>query len=153
MPHSWIHPAPHRYLCRHCGLEKRNLAELQPGGQSVWRVEFWQGVVLVATGKTPPCPGEPVPELTWERASPYVWDASSGHRICATRNNGRLLYSAWGPDRSNGEKYWPGTGSAHYARGAAFPSRREWLGSFQNAVLARQACAQDAVRLAQEGSA
>lgn len=149
MPHSWIHPTPHRYLCRHCGLEKRNLAELQPGGQSVWRVEFWQGAVLVATGKTPPCPGEPVPELTWERASPYVWDASSGHRICATRNNGRLLYSAWGPDQTQG-KGWPKNSPMHYTLGAAMPSQRDWLGTFKNPVLARQACAQDAARLKQE---
>jgi hypothetical protein len=141
--HAWLHPAPHRYLCRHCGLEKRNLAELQPGGRSVWRVEYWQGAVLVATGQTPPCPGAPLPDLTWSRVSPYCWDAHTGHRVSVTRHEGQLLYSAWGPDNAPGE-YWPKNALAHYAQGAAMPTRRAWLGTFRAPELARQACARDA---------
>ena len=147
MNHAWTHPATHRYVCKHCGLEKRNLAELQPGGHSVWRVEFWQGADLVATGKTPPCPGELAPALEWSRVSPYVWDSTNGYRISATRHDGELKYSAWGPDQAPGE-YWPKSAPMHYSRGAAFPSRRAWLGTFRAPELARQACAREALRQA-----
>lgn len=152
MNHSWTHPEPHRYVCQRCGLEKRHRAELCPGGRTEWRLEFWRGATLIATGKTPTCPGEPVPELTWTRIDRYAWDADSGHRISVTRNDRELLYSAWGPDKAPGE-YWPKNAPVHYARGAAFPTRREWLGTFRAPELARQACAQDAARRAQEASA
>lgn len=141
--HTWLHPAPHRYLCRHCGLEKRNIAELQPGGRSVWRVEFFRGEIQVAVGQTPPCEGAPLPDLTWSRVSLYCWDAHTGHRVSVTRHDGQLLYSAWGPDSAPGE-YWPKDAPAHYAQGAAMPTRRAWLGTFRAPELARQACARDA---------
>lgn len=133
--HAWDHPAPHRYLCRRCGLEKRHSAELEQGG-AVWRVQFWRDGTCVAEGRTPPCSGPLAPAMTWRRLDRYCWASSEDYRICAASVTDRWRYVAWSPERTG----YRSALRIHYPLGADLPQPRAWLGVFDDPSAARETC-------------
>lgn len=130
--HAWDKLAPHRYRCTKCGLERHHVQAPRsddPHAHRGWVAAFLRDGVPIAQGRTPPCPGAPLPEMVWTRGSDYHWIAATGHRISAARTASGLRYSAWRPELSDG--------------------RIHLLGVYPQPDAARTACARDAQAQAQ----
>lgn len=154
--HAWQRIGVHRYQCTRCELHKTNIETLGADGRVNYTVSFARDGVEIASGKTPPCPGQIPTSITWERSeSGPWWDANTGHRILAMRRADGWAYLALGPDRSAGWSYrawssgagphWSGQEPReHYARGEHIPQPRESLGICDSPEAARDLCANHA---------
>lgn len=125
--HAWDKLEPHRYRCTKCGLERHHVQAPRPDDPTAprgWVAAFLRDGVPIAQGRTPPCPGVPLPEMGWTRGSDYHWLATTGHRISAARTASGLRYCAWRPGLSDG--------------------RVQLIGVYLQPDAARTACARDA---------
>lgn len=78
--------------------------------------------------------------MKWERRDKHFAESDLGYRILFTPGLGGegWLFMAWTPARTVERNEY----LAHYPRGEAVPQPRNWIGTYDTADRAREACEQ-----------